>query len=354
MSENTLDPTWYDFEVKQAYYHTVSETQRPYLLSMFRTMNAQEVSLQTPLYNQTAAQLESFFFSLRPLTMKTSYKGISATIRYIRYAIENGYRDTNILFVDNSYGYAKRFIPQNAKEFITPQQLKSLLDACINPQDQVVFQLLFEGIRGEKLYELRSLRLSGISDKQDAQGRYPIQLTQVDGSTRQTSISKLLYRICMQASLQMKYKLNNGRPVAEEVQGARGDFQYLNKTGYILKRSRIGSSARNFNDPVTYHAVYSRIKRVLRYDEFEGLDPDYLKPQSLYNSGALYYAYHIIANQHEGPVPFVSLSRWEKHKIYDSVDWLAIRKQVASQYVSLSYDSQRLILCEDNLKKYYS
>lgn len=352
-SIHELDPNWYDFEVKRAFYEITKESQRPYLLHMYRKMNPQEVSLNTPLYRQNTRCLETFFFALMPLTVNTSYKGIAATIRYIIFAIENGHRHSNILLVENSYEYARRFIPTDPNEYLTVDQFETLVSSCVNPQDKVVFQMLFEGLLGEKLYELRNLKLSDIQ-KDDSSSTYTATLHQTDGNTRALSISKDLYLMCVQASLQTKYKLNNGGPLSPGLNGRRGDSQILNDSPFILKRSRIGRHANNKLDPIGYHGLYARIKRIMAYEELEGADPDYFKPQALYFAGAVYAAYQLIAASYPGPGSFNSLNRFDKHKYYDNIDLVPIRKAVCQQYSYLSFNRSRHILSEDNLKKYYS
>ncbi len=40
------------------------------------------------------------------------------------------------------------------------------------------------------------------------------------------------------------------------------------------------------------------MKRIMDYEEFNGIDPDYMKSGTLYQSGALYEAYRVIDTEY--------------------------------------------------------
>lgn len=347
------DPEWYDVEVKNRYLESVTESQRTYTFFLMRKMSEHEKMVGEPLYDQNTQNIESFLFSLAPLTTETSYKGIGYVIRYMRFAVEIGVKRSNIILIENSPEYANKFVPQNALKYITFDQLESIIDNCENLQDKVIFKLLFEGLKGENLSELRELKPSEVYEKQiDGQTQYFIDINSSTKNNRTIRISENLYHLCHNAAHQEAYILNNGRELEEIIASRRGDTQELVENGYVLKRSKIGRSAQDENKSISYHGLYLRVKKIVTYREFEGIDPDYLKFSSLYQSGALYEAYRIIDNEYADGL-LDAYTKEERNELYNKVDWIKVRKQVCGKFIYILFNKSKDLISLENMIKYY-
>ncbi|WP_214771533.1 hypothetical protein [Exiguobacterium sp. s133] len=347
------DPEWYDFEVKEKYLDNISESQKTYAMFLMKKMSEHEKVVDEPLYDQTTSNIESFLFSLAPLTNKTSYKGIGYVVRYMRFAAELGVKKSNIILIENSPEYADKFVPQNARTFITLNQLDAIINNCVNHQDKVIFRLLFEGLRGDKLSELRNLKPNEVYEKQlDGRTQFFIDINSSEKNNRTIRITENLYYLCKNAADQETYLLNNGREVNENVAHRRGDEQDLIDSGYVLKRSKIGRNASDEEASISYHGLYLRVKRIMDYEEFQGIDGDYMKFGNLYQSGALYEAYRIIDLEYaEGLLG--ACTKEEREEIYNKVNWLSIRRKVCEKFIYVHDQKSKELISIDNMIKYY-
>lgn len=347
------DPKWYDFEVKEKYLESISDSQKTYATFLMKKMSEHEEFLDEPLYDQTTPNIESFLFSLAPLTNKTSYKGIGYVVRYMRFAVELGVKKSNIILIENSPKYADKFVPRNARIFVTLAQLDSIVNNCENHQDKVIFRLLFEGLRGDKLSEPRNLKPNEVYEKQlDGRIQYFIDINSSDKNNRTVRITENLYQLCKNAENQETYLLNNGREVNENVAHRRGEGQNLIDSGYVLKRSKIGRNAGDEEASISYHGLYLRVKRIMDYEEFKGIDADYMKFGNLYQSGALYEAYQLIDLEYaEGLLG--ACTKEEREAVYSRVNWLSIRRKVCEKFIYIHDQKSKELISMDNMIKYY-
>ncbi len=354
LKENFVaDPEWYDAEVKRQYLESVSESQKIYTHYLMRKMSEHEEAIEEPLYNQNTENIENFLFSLFPLTTQTSYKAIGYVIRYMRFATELGVKRSNIILIENSLSYAEKFIPQNARKFITIDHLETLVNNCENLQDQIIFRLVFEGLKGDNLSELRFLKPSEVYEKQlDGKIQYFIDINSSTKNNRTIRISENLYHLCHNAAHQKEYLLNNGRELEAAIASRRGDTQELVDSGYIIKRSKIGRSAQDENSPISYHGLYSRVKKIVSYEEFEGIDPDFLKFSSIYQSGALYEGYRIIDRDYADGL-LDAYTKEERAELYNKVDWIKVRRQVCEKFIYVLFIKSKDLISLDNMINYY-
>ncbi len=229
LNENFVaNPEWFDYEVKEKYLNSVSESQKTYVMFLLKKMSAHERSVGEPLYNQTTSNIESFLYSLQPLTRQTSYKGLGYVVRYMRFAAELGVKDSNIILLESSFEYADKFVPQNARNFITKDQLEAIIDNCQNYQDKVIFELIFEGLKGHQLSELRFLKPSEVYKKQlDGKEQFFIDINSSEKNNRTVRITENLYYLCHYAAAQDSYFINNGNEVEAKIFEKRGGEQAL-------------------------------------------------------------------------------------------------------------------------------
>lgn len=354
LNENFVaNPDWFDYEVKEKYLNSVSESQRTYIMFLLKKMSIHEKSVGEPLYNQTTSNIESFLYSLQPLTRQTSYKGLGYVIRYMRFAAELGVKDSNIILIESSFDYADKFVPQNARTFITRDQLEAIIDNCRNFQDKVIFRLIFEGLKGSQLSELRFLKPNEVYKKQvDGNEQYFIDINSSDKNNRTIPISENLYSLCQYASAQETYLLNNGNEVDSNIIMKRGTEQDLVDTGYILKRSKIGKNAADTDSTISYHGLYSRMKRIMDYEEFNDIDADYMKSGTLYQSGALYEAYKIIDAEYANGL-LEAYIKEEKDELYSKVDFLSLRRKVLEKFIYVQVQKSKNLISLENMIKYY-
>lgn len=160
---------------------------------------------------------------------------------------------------------------KNKYRYITKEELYGAVDYLANPIDQVIFLGLYEGIFGEKLYELRSLKKEGSIDFNNKR----VVLIDIDGSTRVKPISSKLTYILQEAIKQEEYLLRNG-----ESHEGKGDSRKLINSDYIIRPTVRGDN--DENKMIAYSAISSKFTKVKRYVGLE-----YVTPQSVMDSGMI-------------------------------------------------------------------
>lgn len=155
--------------------------------------------------------------------------------------------------------------------YVTKEELYYAVDLLNNPIDQVLLLGLYEGIAGEKLYELRSLKRKN-SVQFDAK---MVILIDINGNERMKPISSKLTNILKEAIEQEDYLLANG----ENLKG-KGDVRKLINSEYILRPTVRGDN--DVNEMMTYSVISGKFTKVKKYIGLE-----HATPQSIVDSGMI-------------------------------------------------------------------
>lgn len=159
---------------------------------------------------------------------------------------------------------------QTENRYITKEELKYSIAALNNPIDQAMFLAIYEGIFGEKMHELRSLKKEGSIDFKTRK----VTLVNLDGSKRTKTISQELADIFQDAINQQVYLVANG----EETK-VKNKVRALAKSEYIIRPISKGT---NSHEMMEYSAIVGRFITIKKYAGLE-----YVTPQSLFDSGAI-------------------------------------------------------------------
>ena len=134
----------------------------------------------------------------------------------VRFCVDAGYNSTNVLEELYSLEWIESFHSMSKKQYLSDKKISDIIDSCINPQDSVIVQLLFEGVAGNNLSEILNLKLT------DVQEGSILKLND-NGKYREVKVS--------QKCIELIYKAYN-----------QEEYQFgLNKKGNVIKQKLISN-----------------------------------------------------------------------------------------------------------------
>lgn len=169
----------------------------------------------------------------------------------------------------------RNFVNKDAKIFYTKQEIINIIDKCKNPQDAVIISLIFDGVQGKAVSELRNLKET---DVDDLTGQ--VALIDEDGSTRKTYVTQLSLDLIMAAYEEPYYYKSNG--LMDESSNVRNYTELVGGL-YIIRSSNTGK-IKNLG-PADKFVIYRRISTI---EKALGLDNFTIK--NISRSGMLSFA----------------------------------------------------------------
>lgn len=200
---------------------------------------------------------------------------------YLNWACDKGLCKENLLGRLKTDDFNKYVI--NHEEYITEKQLRRYEDLCENYQDAVILRLLFIGVGGKGLSELRNLKKTDIDrenkciyiNKTDNKGNVIYRKTiKIDERTLYLLDGAINEKI---------YKKRNGNIIYNE---HVREYTDLIDNDYVIRPSITKTDTAN--NPVDKFVIYRRLKNL---SEFFGID---LNAKLIQKSGMLYYLHRII------------------------------------------------------------
>lgn len=253
------------------------------LINVFESCYDTEFELDKDVSEFTYEELGLLWGNMRARSVNTLISRKSVLNNYCEYAIKKGYSKTKINFLEKMYKPKdlEKYVDQNWKEnkIIDRETLYEIVTLCQNAQDAAIFMLLFEGVWGEDLEELRMLRLRDVDDKNNR-----LLLRSTDGETgnvkeRVVDVSEKCIDIVLEAGSETIYKNLNGKP---HPSAKLKDFS-LTDTEYVLKNTvRANSVETTIVTSATIRQRLDRIKNIIEYK--------YLNPTNIRLSGMVEFA----------------------------------------------------------------
>ena len=329
---NERNNSLFEEEVKKEYLDymintkTISEeTSRSYNRILLVTSKIEE-ELGKDLNQFTFEELEDVLRSFEANNRNTveSYGRIISS--YLNWSVENGYSKDNVLY-DLKPSDFEKYLTNN-EVYFTDKQLRRYEERCENAQDSVIIRLLFMGVGGKQMSEIRNLKVEEDIDKKnkrlhltntlkaDDQG-YPIKFT-----TRWIDVDERTIDLIQGAIDQRTYTKKNGEMV--ERANIR-PYTDLAINDYVIRPSITKTD--NLNRPVDRFVIYRRIQTLA-----ESFGVDELNAKFIQRSGMMYHA---------------------NNEIKDGELTLDDIKIVAERFNIKSYHNLKGIVTEENIRATY-
>ena len=318
-------------EVKNQYLHemiligSISEETSKSYNRIFTVTNEIEEALGKDLSEFTLQEIETILYGFKANNRNTveSYARIISS--YLNWCVQQGISKRNPLYVLNPTDFEKYLT--NEEEYFTDAQLRRYEDQCQNYQDAVIIRLLFNGVGGKQLTEIRNLkkdevdfiqkRMKLINTLSSDDNGNPLQFTE-----RWIDIDERTISLLVGAMGQKIYTKRNGDMIPRENIRPYTD---LVDNKYIVRASI--TKTEKFNSPVDKFVIYRRVQTIA-----ESLGIEEFTAKFIQRSGMIHYANQLI--------------RDEKLTLNDI-------KMVADRFNLKSYHNLKGFLTVENIRKTY-
>lgn len=264
----------YNSELKERFLENYPEATRLTYRNIFKKIAQKEKELGKDVYQFNLEELDDLLYSLGTTSAQYVSTVLAVLSKYIDFCMQEGYVGN-----PTQVNYAKLINPklENLKKYehgmdkkyryITKDDLRKIINMCVNAQDAVIFALLFEGVMGENLEELINLRVDDCNLDDNI-----LTLRRNDGSTRQIEIANDTAQLIYKAINQIEYY---------RVSDTMNGVFILQRTPYVLRPI---TSEKVKDDKVSHQIIRNRIKKIA-----ELYGNPYLNPKNIFRSGMIHY-----------------------------------------------------------------
>ena len=257
-----MDNKIYNEEIKMDFLKGYEEdTAKTYQYALVKAADTERL-FEKDLYDFSLADIRKVMFDINPNTINHAISIGSIFKTYINWAIENGYRMSNINPLDLVQpSWYEQFIDKTKKLYISEEELDYIISNLVNAQDAVILQLLFLGVRGYKSSEILNLKKDDIDWengilhlRDDRKGERELVLPE-------ESREKIL-RLLRQALNETEYQKRNGESKA------------LNPILKLIESDHVVRNAVTRTEgSADEHLVYRRITTIKEIFNFPFINP---------------------------------------------------------------------------------
>lgn len=241
-----------------------------------------EEKFEKNVYEFNRDEFEELWASFRSTSWKHINKVVSIFRQFVDFANDEGYVPTKINYVNMFSGrdLIKYVSPFAIKDkIISYDKLIELQENCMNPQDEVIFALLFEGVKGKGHEEILNLKKTDVDYDNNI-----LTLTRNDGSVRRLNVSERTIEIIREANEDpigsKEYYFSNGLTAETSDKKSKSN---LVDNDYIIRPSLRGDN--NKNEPSELINIINRVKKI---SDFHG--NQFLNPTNIWTAGMVHMA----------------------------------------------------------------
>lgn len=248
-----MENDFYNPDIKISFLSCYPESTQNTYKYIFKRSAGLERFYRKDLYDFDRVELSRFFAGCEEEYVSSARSNGRIVTAYIDWAINNQIKmdSVNVLKqVDTKW--FDRFVNDNAKIFYTKKEIQNIINKCENPQDAVIISLIFDGVQGKAVSEVRNLKESDVDFETGL-----VNLIDEDGSKRSIKVTDLTLHLIEQAYEEPYYYKSNGMMVEKD--NVRNYTELLNNE-YIVRSSNTGK--RKNLGPVDKYVVYRRISSI--------------------------------------------------------------------------------------------
>jgi integrase len=315
----------YDFLRNMIDSKTITEETSKNYLRIFGITSSKEKALNKDLNQFTLEELETILYAFKAKTRNTIETYARIISSYLNWSVQHNKSMHNPLAELKPDDFEKYIT--NEEQYFTEKQLRRWEDRCTNYQDAVIIRLLFMGVSGKQMSEIRNLkkkdvdidnrRLRLINTLQADKKGVPIKFTE-----RYLDIDERTLELIEGAMGENIYAKRNGE--MEQIDNIR-PYTDLVQNDYVVRASI--TKTENWNTPVDKFVIYRRIDSIANSLGIEDLTAKFIQ-----RSGMIYHARKLVQDNNF------------------SLDDLKI---VADRFNIKSYHNLKGFLTIDNILKTY-
>lgn len=314
----------FNAEVKESYLNEIKSSTRQSYERIFRKTEEFEVMLNKDINQFTEKELDTVLYSFKANNRNTieSYGRIISA--YLNWSVKNDESvKENVLDHFRPEDFEKYLTTE--EEYISENKLRRYEDRCENFQDAVILHLLFMGVSGRQMSEVRNLKREDVDFKK-MELRLVSTIKEEDGfpvkfTYRYLKVDERTLYLIQGAINQKTYVKRNG--FMQEHENIR-PFTDLVENDYVVRASITKTDGRH--TPVDKFVIY---RRVAVLSETLGVD---LTAKFIQRSGMISFANELIKD--------------ERLELDDL-------KLVANRFGMKSHHNLKGFLTVDNVRKVY-
>lgn len=319
--ETTTNESLYG-DLKEPYLATIKESTRVSYARIFKITKTFEDKWNKDIKDFTQEQIEEVLISFNANNRNTIETYARIISSYLNWAVAERYVATNILKDYKPEDFDKFLL--DPEGYIAEKKLEYLEDNCVNAQDKVILRLLFIGVGGRQLSEIRNLKKTDI-DEVNMQLKLTSTLKEEKGYPtryieRHINIDERTLKLLKDAIKQKQYIKRNGMMVENEHVRPYTD---LAENEFVIRQS-LTLQVDDPHKPTDKYVIYRRIATVA-----ETMNID-ITSKFLQRSGMLWYM---------------------KSVMQDDTITLEDIKIVANRFGMTSYHNLKPLLTLENVKK---
>jgi integrase len=265
---------YYNSAVKESFLSEYMESTQSTYKRIFVNSFETEKALKKDLYDFSKEEIALVLTDMNPSTASSSESNGRMITAYINWCINNGLRNSiNPLSAVNS-DWFDQFVDKNIQLYFSEDTLNVYESSCQNAQDALCMRLIFEGVNGKQVSEIRNLKRQDVDFENKT-----LTLTDFDGSIRKIKVFSDKTLELIEEALEVKtYVKRNGLMVEHE--NVR-EYTDLANNNYVLRASI--TATKTLDKPVDKAVVYRRINMIE-----ETLGIPYLNGKNIQRSGMIY------------------------------------------------------------------
>lgn len=270
---------FYNEIVKERFLNTLHVNTRKIFERLFKRSYNIESVLDRDICNFNLREFSEYFYHLKSSTLNSLRSNKSNISSYVEWAIREGYRNDNSNPLEGlPKDFLEKFVSKDYDDYISKEQIDKIIRKCVNKQDAVILSLIFEGVTGNELWEIRNLTPNEVDFE-----NYVLTLRDDNKNVRQIEVSEQCIDLVEQAIKETVYYKRNGEP--SDNSRAKPTTELID-TGFVIKPSRVHNVR---FEQIDGRAIYQRLKKISDIFEVRPL-ASYLK---IKYSGMIYLGYKL-------------------------------------------------------------
>jgi integrase len=241
---------------------------------IFEKSKEYEEKYKKDLCEFSISQIEDVLFDLEPLTQSASHVNGRIITAYIDWCILNKNIAIENELKNQPMAWFNQFVDKDIQLYYTEASIRKIEEDCANYQDMVIVRLLFEGVSGKSLSEIRNLRKNDINYETGE-----VTLVDEDGTTRPFVLSDRAIYLIEEANKLDIYFKKNGFFEDESV----GLETNLVDNSYVIRTSITRTNIKD--QPVDKMVIYRRIQTISETLGYPALNPKNIIRSGVINKG---------------------------------------------------------------------
>ncbi|NBI28659.1 phage lytic cycle repressor MrpR family protein [Chengkuizengella marina] len=275
--DKTINPNILDLynpETKARFLTKLGNKSQDIYLRIFEVSSEVEYKRKKDLYELNLDDIEIILYTLRPLTNDISHVNGRIVTSYLNWCIEKELISTNLL-TEKNVDWFSQFVDKDIQLYYSESEIRKIEDNCANYQDNVIVRLLFEGVQGSAMSEIRNVQRKDVNHDTNE-----IKVRNERGDERIVNVSDRAMNMIQNAFAQIVYIKKNGHMLPDT---HMSDKTNLVENDYLIRSSL--TKTISFNKEVDKIVLYRRIQTIA---ETLGYEKSSLTAKNIVRSGMIY------------------------------------------------------------------